>query len=186
MRRETLLDFFDDFSALDDTFLVHDDGYRTRAYTYAQVASLAHLASERLRAAGLQPGDPVVIWSENRPEWIIALWGAILGGFVVVPIDFRVSPDFLWRVRSRTDARVVLVGDDVQVDRVPAGVSVWAIHELSRGAAATGGSPRAAVTPETTAEIIFTSGATAEPKGVVITHRNILANVVPIEREVAK
>ena len=40
--------------------------------------------------------------------------------------------------------------------------------------------------PTTTAEIIFTSGATAEPKGVVLTHKNILANIVPIEREMAK
>src|SRR5204862_2335098 len=39
---------------------------------------------------------------------------------------------------------------------------------------------------DTTAEIIFTSGATAEPKGVVITHRNILANIVPVEQDVRK
>ena len=185
MRRETLLDFFDDFSALDDTFLVHDDGYRTRAYTYAQVAALARVASERFRAAGLQPGDPIVVWSENRPEWIVALWGAILGGFVLVPIDFRVSPEFLWRVQAKTRARVVLAGDDVRVEHVPEGVQVWAIRELAHAEAA-GGTSRIGINQDTTAEIIFTSGATAEPKGVVITHRNLLANMIPIEREVLK
>src|SRR5574340_788546 len=172
MRRETLLDFFDDFSALDETFLVHDDGYRTRAYTYAQVAALARRAAARFRDAGLRPGDAVIAWSENRPEWIVALWGAILGGFVLVPIDFRVSPDFLWRVRSKTAARIVLAGDDVRMEGAPEGVRVWAIREL--GATPDTGARRPdisdGVTRDTTAEIIFTSGATAEPKGVVITH----------------
>ena len=50
----------------------------------------------------------------------------------------------------------------------------------------TGQAPRATVTRDDTAEIIFTSGATAEPKGVIITHRNILANIVPVEHEILK
>jgi long-chain acyl-CoA synthetase len=61
---------------------------------------------------------------------------------------------------------------------------IWRLHEL-RDTSAIGHRPPD-IGPDTTAEIIFTSGATAEPKGVVLTHRNILANIVPIEREMAK
>jgi len=189
VRRETLLDFFDDFAELDRPFLVYDDGYRVWEYSYRQVASLARACAGRLREAGLAPGDAVIVWSENRPEWIVALWGALLGGQVVVPIDFRVSPDFLWRVQEKTAARVLLVGDHVSLGEPRPGVQAWKIRQL--GAAETASGTAAAERPDhrqgaATAEIIFTSGATAEPKGVVITHRNILANIVPIEREVRK
>ncbi len=187
MRRETLLDFFDDFASLERTFLVHDDGYRVREFTYAQVGALARAFAARLRGAGLAKGDSLIIWSENRPEWVVAMWGALVEGIIVVPIDFRVSVDFLWRVRDKTRARLVLAGDDVKIGDARPGVDVWRIRELAssevkgqRSGASEG------IRAGDTAEIIFTSGATAEPKGVVITHRNILANIVPIEREMAK
>jgi long-chain acyl-CoA synthetase len=187
MRRETLLDFFADFARLDDPFLVHDDGYRVREYTYRQIAGLARTFGSRLRSAGLSQGDALTIWAENRPEWIVAMWGALLQGVVIVPIDFRVSADFLWRVREKTAARVVLVGDAVKVGPPPAGVEVWHMRDLADPSPGAGtGEAQATVDAAATAEIIFTSGATAEPKGVVITHRNILANIVPIEREMVK
>ena len=71
----------------------------------------------RLQAAGLSRGDKILIWGENRPEWIVAFWGAVLSGVAVVPIDFRASADFLLKVRSVVDARIVLVGDDVSCRR---------------------------------------------------------------------
>lgn len=101
-----------------------DDGYRTWSYSCEQVRGAAYTFAARLRRERIVKGEKIIFWGENRPEWIVALWGCLSEG---VPIES---------------------GD--------------------------------------TAEIIFTSGATAEPKGVVITHRNILANIIPIEREVAK
>jgi long-chain acyl-CoA synthetase len=194
MRRDTLLDFFDDLALVTGNFLVHDDGFRARAWTYAEVHAGAHQTAARLAALGLGAGDKVVFWGENRPEWIVAFWGCLLRGAIVVPIDYRASPEFLARVRAIVDARLVIVGDEVDLpaDLVDERVTRWRFRDL--------GNPEAAASPTTTgaapaartavatdvAEIIFTSGATAEPKGVVITHRNILANIVPIEREVRK
>jgi long-chain acyl-CoA synthetase len=191
MTRRTLIDFFDDLASHDGEFLVYDDGYRTWSLSYRDVAAAARGCAARLRAAGIRKGDAVAIWSENRPEWIIALWGCLLEGIVLVPIDYRASASFLERVATIVNARLVLVGD--VVDRSELGIPaerIWSLSELRTASPGSSAAVSAAADPtltaDDTAEIIFTSGATADPKGVVITHRNILANIVPIEREVAK
>jgi long-chain acyl-CoA synthetase len=113
MRRDTLLDFFSDVSARRGEFLVYDDGYRARSYTYAETAAAARGFAARLQRAGLVKGDKVVFWSENRPEWIIALWGCLLNGSIAVPIDYRASHEFLGAVSASSMPRSLLVGDDV-------------------------------------------------------------------------
>ena len=185
MRRDTLLDFFADLSHARGEFLVYDNGFRTHTYTYEDTVRAARALAARLAQAGLTKGDAVLLWSENRPEWIVALWGCLLQGVVAVPIDFRASPDFLRRVAAIVKARLLLTGSEVPMDDVRAAAPlVWALADVDWSD--TSRVPNAVVTRDDVAEIIFTSGATAEPKGVVITHRNLLANIVPVEREVVK
>ncbi len=170
MPRETLLDFFDDFAGLDDEFLIYDDGFHARTYRYREIAGGARAFAAKLREQGIGRDEKIILYGENRPEWIIALWGCLLEGVIAVPIDYRSSAEFVERVKAIVSARLVLTGEEAGMydGEGPA----------SREAAA--------ITKDQTAEIIFTSGATAEPKGVIITHRNILANIVPVENEVKK
>jgi long-chain acyl-CoA synthetase len=186
MARDTLLDFFADFASTRGEFLVYDSGFRSHSHTYADVARAARAFAARLHGAGIRKADTVLFWSENRPEWVVALWGCLLQGVVAVPIDYRTSAEFLVRVREIVKARVLLTGDEVNLDRdgVQDGLDVWALGDLDWRSTAS--VPDAPVTRDDVVEVIFTSGATAEPKGVVITHRNLLANIVPVEREVAK
>jgi long-chain acyl-CoA synthetase len=114
MPRRTLLDFFADLATTDGEFLAYDDGYRTWRYRYAEVAAAARAFAERLDKAGVVKGHAVAIWSENRPEWVIALWGCLLRGAVLVPIDYRTSASFVDRVAEITDTRAILVGDVVE------------------------------------------------------------------------
>ncbi|HEY8551328.1 MAG TPA: AMP-binding protein [Vicinamibacterales bacterium] len=192
MIRDTLLDFFDDLCRKPGTFLVHDDGFRVRAWSYADVGRAARALARRLVETGIGRGDKVIVWGENRPEWIVAFWGCLLRGAVLVPIDYRTSADFLVRVAGIVHPRLVLTGDDVHLppDALAPEVPVWRLHTITAlpatGSADAGGGDELRPTRDDVVEIIFTSGATAEPKGVVITHRNILANIVPIEREVQK
>jgi long-chain acyl-CoA synthetase len=80
MARDTLLDFFEDLARARGDFLVYDDGYRTHRYSYADVAGGARRFAARLHAHGLGKGDKVLLWGENRPEWVAALWGCLLRG----------------------------------------------------------------------------------------------------------
>ncbi|MEQ1759791.1 MAG: AMP-binding protein [Vicinamibacterales bacterium] len=187
VRRDTLLDVFGDLASIRGDFLVYDDGYRHRTSSYEDVTRAARGFAARLRQAGVAQGDKIVFWGENRPEWIACYWGAVISGIVVVPIDYRSSVDFLTRVTSIVQAKVVLTGDEVTLTAEQAahlGAPTWPFADLDWHADAP--LPAVTVGRDDLLQIIFTSGATAEPKGVLIRHRNVLANVVPVEREVLK
>jgi long-chain acyl-CoA synthetase len=185
VQRNTLIDFFRDLGGIRGEFLVYDDGYRRRAHTYEDVTRAARGFAARLAAAGFTRGDKVVFWGENRPEWVAAYWGCLLSGIIAVPIDYRSSAEFVLKVRALVDARLILTGDEVAP--LPAGQAfqhVWPFADFDWRA--DGPMPNVPITRDEVIQIIFTSGATAEPKGVVIRHRNVLANIVPVEREVKK
>jgi len=81
-------------SQIDSEFIVFDDGYRGWTYSYPDLARMAASFQARLRAEAIRKGDAVMIWSENRPGWIAALWGCLLEGVIVVPVDQQSSPAF--------------------------------------------------------------------------------------------
>ncbi len=179
MVRETLLDFFRDFEQHPEEFIIYDDGFRSHHFRYDEVAAKARAFAARLKEAGIAKDEKVILYAENRPEWIIALWGCLLAGVIAVPIDYRSAPEFVHRIDEIVQARAILAGNEVSL---PESAKVWKLGHLGGGTLTT----TPTITKDQVAEIIFTSGATAEPKGVLITHRNILANIVPVEAEVAK
>ena len=190
MARRTLIDFFEDLSGIDGEFLVYDDGYRTWSYTYARDRRPARGVR---RAAATPPASARASTSSSGartgPSGSSRCGAACSKASSLVPIDYRASAGlFLQRVAEIVEARAILVGDAVRGARRRTR-PVWpicsALGERHDARTATVAGDRD-ITADDVAEMIFTSGATAEPKGVVLTHRNILANIVPIEREIAK
>ena len=118
--------------------------------------------------------------NENTLKRLICLQISEFGSATLVPVDSRASIDMVRRVRDKVAAKLVLVGAEVAY--TDAGVPVWRLDELDWSDASEPAPPTAS--RDDLAEIIFTSGATSDPKGVLISHRNILANIVPVEREV--
>ena len=188
MPRETLIDFFKDRIRSDKTFLIYDGGYRTHRYSYDEVRRAACHLANRLVSAGLIPRDKVIICGDNRAEWIVAFWGCLLARVICVPIDFRASPEFLKRVASLVAARIVIADKSLTANNLTS-LDVWPIETLLTKQSTASRSHEdinADLTSRDLAEIIFTSGATSEPKGVEITHSNVMANIVPVEQEITK
>ena len=145
------------------------------------LANACRFARE-LESRGIGKDDKVLIWGENCAEWIAVFFGCLLRGTIVVPIDKIAAPDFAQRIAQQVDARLCVGSAQNQVP----GVSSLHLETLREEIAARSDSP--VVPPELTrndiVEIVFTSGTTAEPRGVVISHGNILANLEPLEREI--
>ncbi len=180
----TLLDLFNNFAGIHSEYVVYCDGYRSWSYRYDEIAGASRAFAERLRRESIGKGDKVIIWSEARPEWIAAFWGCILNRSIVVPIDYRSSAEVMCNTQQVVHARLVLIGDEVHPPANGLEAPCWRLCEVDLHADSP--PPAAEIFSNDTAELVFTSGSTAAPKGVVITHRNLTADLEPIQREVVK
>ncbi|MGE5114689.1 MAG: AMP-binding protein [Acidobacteriaceae bacterium] len=164
----------------------HRRGYRTERWSYSEVLRTARQFARELEACGVAKGDRVVLWGDNCAEWATAFFGCVLRGAVAVPMDRVASHDFAMRVADQVDAKLMVVAREVVGFCGTRDVMV--MEDLRERVAARASGPYASpeITRDDMLEIVFTSGTTSEPKGVVISHGNVLANLEPIEREIAK
>jgi long-chain acyl-CoA synthetase len=185
MERRSLAEYLENFQRHGrECAYVHHRGYRTARWSYSQVAETAYQFARELAARGIGKGDRVQIWGENCAEWVAAFFGCALRGAVVVPMDDIATPEFAGRVFQQVAAKLLVCS------RAHAGQNAQApvllLQELVAGVArhSPASYSSVSVSPQDTLEIVFTSGTTAEPKGVVITHGNVLANIAPLEEQI--
>jgi long-chain acyl-CoA synthetase len=181
--RGTLLSFLDDCIAHgEQTAVAHWRGLRTSRWSYARLAAAAFQFARELEAREIGAGDRVLFWGENSGEWIAAFYGCLLRGAVVVPLDLKSATDFVERVQQQVSAKLLLADNEqLQLPRL-------AFNSLEDHIARHSSERYSSldVKSDDLVEIVFTSGTTAEPKGVCLTHRNLLANLAPIEKEFKK
>ncbi len=183
MARASILEYLDNFRLhASEAAFVFRRGYRVQRWSYGEVLQYAYRFARALESRGISKGDKVLIWGENCAEWVVAFWGCLLRGAIVVPIDRIAAPDFAVRVAQQVDAKLC-VGS---VYNTVTDVSHFDLDALRDQLAEVSDAPLVAAeaTRDDLVEIVFTSGTTAEPRGVVITHGNILANLEPLERQI--
>ncbi len=164
-------------------------GFRTESFTYGEILDMASAFARKLEARGIAKGERVMVWGENCAEWMAVFFGCALRGVVVVPMDDGSAADFAMRVFEQVQARLLVASRRHLHECAAAGhsISTLSLEDLMQTAGAQPGSlPPAALGRDDVLQIVFTSGTTAEPRGVVITHGNVLANIAPLELEIRR
>ena len=176
---ETLNDLLDQSAAKHGprTALKIKLGFRIERWTYSFLQEHAGRVATYLVGEGIEKGDRVVLCAPNQPAWVGAFFACMKVGAVVVPLDLQSSPEFVSKVVTATEPKLI-IGDRTTGGLLQDnGVPFLQFDELAERAKDCGQTPRSDVSPEDIAEIIFTSGTTGDPKGVVLTHQNIVSNV---------
>jgi long-chain acyl-CoA synthetase len=202
MSRLNLLSLFDEFARFSrGVAIVQRRGYRREAWTYQRLAGDAVLRALQLKEHGVQTGEHVLLWGPNSAEWVAAFWGCLLRGVVAVPLDDSSTRDFASRVAADAAIKLALISRS-KPPFTPAVSTLFLedspgtpedLHRLAGQGNAEAGVHAAistlcdkAITRHHVAQILFTSGTTSEPRGVVLTHGNFLANLEPLEKGIAE
>ena len=186
MPRQSVLEYFGpDSRPAREIAVVWRRGYRIVRWSYGDVFRAAAYFAGQLRARNVAAGDRVLLWGENSGEWVAAFLGCLFCGAVAVPLDMACDAAFAGRVAQQANPRAAIIGRDLP--HVCANVPLISLEsaEIAKFSAPPDFS-FARPKRDDALEIVFTSGTTAEPRGVVLTHANVLANIEPIEKEIAR
>ncbi|HQO66739.1 MAG TPA: AMP-binding protein, partial [Spirochaetales bacterium] len=163
-------------------FTVYDPDRTTLSYAEA-LTSIEGLASF-LAAEGVRKGDKIALTGKNSPEWAVCYLAILFAGATVVPIDYQIKNEETVSIIKASDA-VALFVDEEKYDALdPAKLGIkarWSLSKKKPGYCYELSSPNAAPAKDPAVEsdlaaILFTSGTTGTPKGVMLTHANLVSD----------
>lgn len=153
-------------------------------FTYGEVHRYAARVGSFLLSKGVKTGSRVMLLSENRPEWPMSFFGILRAGATAVPIDKELGQNEIVNIARRSEALVLLISETLQselpqlqkaLDEAHVSTRLYSLAEAMSGDASQPDGLRAvkkSASPDDVASLIFTSGTTGNPKGVMLTHRN--------------
>ncbi|HTU45462.1 MAG TPA: AMP-binding protein [Bryobacteraceae bacterium] len=184
--RRNLASLVDDFEHHGkDLAIVAPRRVRQRKTTYAELATLARRFAAELQTRGIVKGDRVLLWGENSAEWVAAFFGCVLRGVLPVPIDFAGNTEFARRVESEVAPKLI-VGDGEKLAALQTSAPQLFLADFESAISTQTAKAIDDLSESDALQIVFTSGTTGEPKGIVHTHKNVLASLGPIETEMQK
>ena len=146
-------------------------------WSYQQLWDDSGRMASFLQRQGLKRGDRAILWAPNRPEWAVSYFGCIRAGIAMVPIDTRSTSDFVSRVVEKTRPRLAVVSRFTPEGHRQLDMPKVYLEELREAIKFVPPPQEVGLAPDDLVEIMFTSGTTGDPKGVMTTHRNLLSNL---------
>ncbi|MEE9284452.1 MAG: AMP-binding protein, partial [Dehalococcoidia bacterium] len=159
------------------TALLFKPGIRYQKWSYAQLWEGAGKVATLLEQRGLKKGDRALLWAPNCPQWVLAFFGCIRAGVIAVPLDLRSPDDFVERVVSKSSPSLAFVSRLTPGGGEGLDMPLVRLEELEPLTNDLPAPQEPEVSSADIAEIMFTSGTTGDPKGVMLTHGNILADL---------
>lgn len=168
------------------TQMKEGEGYRR--FTFEEVLAQMHGLSNSLVERGIHSGDRLAIVAENRPEWVITYLGILSAGATAVPLDIQMPQEQLLSFLTTSQSRVVFASTKTGalVQKLPGSIEVVSMdaatspQQTSMKDLIDQGQQKPLITvridPDDVASLLYTSGTTKKPKGVLLTHRNFMSN----------
>ena len=157
--------------------LLFKPGFRYQCWSYERLWRESGQVATLLQRRGLSRGDQVIVWGPNCPQWVLVFFGCMRAGVVAVPLDLRSAPDYVERVISRITPKLAFTSRFTPKGDVDLGLPEITFEQLENEIHDLPEPQHVEIEPDDLAEIMFTSGTTGDPKGVMLTHRNLTANL---------
>ena len=157
--------------------LLFKPGFRYQRWSYDRLWAESGQVATLLQRRGLSKGDQVLVWGPNCPQWVLIFFGCLRAGVIAVPLDLRSAPDYVERVISRITPKLAFTSRYTPRDDVDIGLPEITFENLESEIYDLPEPEHVAIQPDDLAEVMFTSGTTGDPKGVMLTHRNLAANI---------
>ena len=185
---ETLVDFLRESARRFEhrPALLFKPGFRYRQWSYAQLWEEAGQVASLLQQRGLTKRDRAILWGPNCPQWVLAFFGCMRAGVIVVPLDLRSAADFAQRVVSKTQPLLAFVSRLTPQSYKELGLPEVRLEEIEELCQGLPPAQDVDVASGDLAEIMFISGTTGDPKGVMLTHGNLMANLEAVSHYIPR
>lgn len=178
---KTLIDLFKTFEKQGNKeVFVYRTGIRRFTLTYSEIYDLSLRMARFLEEKGIKKGDRVAIWAGNSPWWAVSFFGILAKGAIVVPIDFASGKKRAETIVKLSGAKFI-IQSNYKFEKLTSTdglrtVMVENLFFLLRSQSFIKKLP--IIKASDIVEIVYTSGTTGDPKGVILSHKNIISNIL--------